>query len=292
MPKNKKFFIVFFLLVFSASAFLFVSGAEAQLKYTLLEKIPGFASTDGSNLPEYVKAIYKVALIVIVLSALFMLTVGGFMYLTSAGNTSAMGTAKGVIFDSLIGLVIALTAWLLLNVINPDLVNVTINGLSAIPMAPAPGAAPITPPGPPIPAGAPWPSDASERSSLGSSFTYNRGPTGCTTVGQAACTSIAGSAAISALQALQAACGCSIMINGGTEYWSHGNKTEGGTHHRRGDYAIDINHGAIDSYITSNGTKICENKGRPVYRIGGAVYWNEDTAHWHANFNNTTCSSL
>jgi hypothetical protein len=53
------------------------------------------------------------------------------MYLTSAGNTSAMGSAKSVIFDSLIGLVIAIVAWLILNVINPDLVNVTLNGFSA-----------------------------------------------------------------------------------------------------------------------------------------------------------------
>ncbi|MDP3957821.1 MAG: hypothetical protein Q8Q10_04985 [bacterium] len=148
MHKNKIFLIVFFLLIFSASAFLFVSGAEAQLKYTLLEKIPGFASTDGSNLPAYIQAIYKTALIVIVLSALFMLSVGGFMYLTSAGNTSAMSTAKGVIFDSIIGLVIALTAWLLLNTINPDLVNVTLNGLSAVPVV-TPGGVPIVPGVPP-----------------------------------------------------------------------------------------------------------------------------------------------
>lgn len=134
MHKNKNLFIVFFLLVFSAGTLLSLSGAEAQtqgLQYTLLEKVPG---TDGlgSDLPGYVKAIYGVALIIVVLSAVLMLSIGGFMYLTSAGNTSAMGTAKGVIFDALIGLAIALTAWLILNVINPDLVTVTLNGLSPI----------------------------------------------------------------------------------------------------------------------------------------------------------------
>lgn len=147
MHKNKNFFIVFFLLLFSISPFLFVPEANAQttgLQYTLLEKIPGFASTNGSDLPGYVKAIYNVALVVIVLSAILMLTIGGFMYLTSAGNTSAMGTAKGVIFDSLIGLIIALTAWLLLNVINPDLVNVTLNGLSAVTVPPGPPQPPPT----------------------------------------------------------------------------------------------------------------------------------------------------
>ncbi|MFZ2187273.1 MAG: pilin [Candidatus Moraniibacteriota bacterium] len=143
MPKNKKFFILFFLLLFSASTFLFVSESSAAgLDYQLLEKIPGFASTDGSNLPRYIAAIYNLALAVIVLSAVLMLSIGGFMYLTSAGNTSAMGTAKGVIFDSLIGLVIALTAYLLLNVINPDLVTVTLNGLSAVAVPAGPPTAP------------------------------------------------------------------------------------------------------------------------------------------------------
>jgi hypothetical protein len=69
-----------------------------------------------------------------------MLSIGGFLDLTSAGNTSAMGTAKSVIFDALIGLTIALAAWLILNVINPDLVDVTLNGLSPVSVAPVPGA--------------------------------------------------------------------------------------------------------------------------------------------------------
>ena len=71
-----------------------------------------------------------------------------------------MGTAKGVIFDSIIGLVIALTAYLLLYVINPDLVNVTLNGLSPVSV---PGAPPTAPP--PAP-GAAWPSDKTERDAL------------------------------------------------------------------------------------------------------------------------------
>lgn len=153
MHKNKKIFILLFLFIFSAGTLLSVSGAAAQsqgLQYQLLEKIPGFASTDGSDLPKYVKAIYNIALIVVVLSAVLMLSIGGFLYLTSAGNTSAMGTAKGVIFDALIGLVIALAAWLILNVINPDLVSVTLNGLSPVSVP----AGTVTPTGPTPPAGA------------------------------------------------------------------------------------------------------------------------------------------
>lgn len=115
--------------------------------YTLLERIPG-GENAGGDLETYVENIYRIALIIVTLSAVLMLSVGGFMYLTSAGNTSAMGSAKSVIFDSLIGLVIAITAWLILNVINPDLVNVTLNGFSSTgvttgtPATGAPAAAP------------------------------------------------------------------------------------------------------------------------------------------------------
>ncbi|MBI2439396.1 MAG: hypothetical protein HYV45_02250 [Candidatus Moranbacteria bacterium] len=134
MYTNRKFFSFLFLgLFFLGFFFLFPEYGLAQtvgLKYTPLEKLPGTENV-GSDLPEYVQAIYNLGLAIVTLSAVLMLSIGGFMYLTSAGNTSAMGSAKGVIFDALIGLVIALTAWLLLNVINPDLVKVNTNGISA-----------------------------------------------------------------------------------------------------------------------------------------------------------------
>lgn len=114
------------------------------LKYQLLEKIPGTDKISGSDLPGYISAIYKVALIVVTLSAVLMLSIGGFMYLTSAGNTAAMGTAKGIIYDSLIGLVIALSAWLVLYIINPDLVKITLTPLPPLDNSNPPAAAPAT----------------------------------------------------------------------------------------------------------------------------------------------------
>ncbi|MFZ3032313.1 MAG: pilin [Candidatus Moraniibacteriota bacterium] len=101
------------------------------LNYQLLEKIPGTSGL-GSDLPGYVSAIYKIALIVVTLSAVLMLSVGGFMYLTSAGNTSSISSAKTVITDALIGLVIALSAWLVLFIINPDLVKVSLSTLPPV----------------------------------------------------------------------------------------------------------------------------------------------------------------
>lgn len=144
MHKNKNFFISLFLLVFLGGMLVSIPETNAQgFNYQLLEKIPGKEGVGGNDLSEYIKAIYSTALVIVVLSAVLMASIGGFMYLTSAGNNAAMTTAKGVIFDAVIGLVIALAAWLLLNVINPDLVNVKIKSLSVIS---APGVPPTGPP--------------------------------------------------------------------------------------------------------------------------------------------------
>ena len=61
-----------------------------------------------------------------------MLVVGGFLYLSSAGNTALLGTAKKTIYSALIGLVIALVSWLLLDTINSDLTNLKLSGLSGV----------------------------------------------------------------------------------------------------------------------------------------------------------------
>ena len=145
--KKQFLFVVVFLTLFSTSfsvgELALAQETKPGLQYQLLEKIPGTSGL-GSDLPGYVSAIYKMALIIVTLSAVLMLTVGGFMYLTSAGNTASIGTAKGIIYDSLIGLVIALSAWLVLYVINPDLVEVNLTALS--PVAPV-GGSPANAPG-------------------------------------------------------------------------------------------------------------------------------------------------
>lgn len=145
--KKQFLFVVVFLTLFSTS-FTVGERALAQetkpgLQYQLLEKIPGTSGL-GSDLPGYVSAIYKMALVIVTLSAVLMLSIGGFMYLTSAGNTASIGTAKGIIYDSLIGLVIALSAWLVLYVINPDLVEINLSPLA--PVAPV-GGSPASAPG-------------------------------------------------------------------------------------------------------------------------------------------------
>jgi hypothetical protein len=52
------------------------------------------------------------------------------MYITSAGNNTQMGKAKGIITDALVGVILALVSYVLLFTINPELLK--INRLSPV----------------------------------------------------------------------------------------------------------------------------------------------------------------
>lgn len=92
--------------------------------YKLLEGIPGFFDAGETvSFPDYIMAIYKFGLWTIGLCAMIMIMIGGYMYLTSAGNTASTGKAKEVITDAIIGLILALISFLLLYIINPDLIR-------------------------------------------------------------------------------------------------------------------------------------------------------------------------
>lgn len=119
--KYKKTIFIFLFLILP-----FIASAAGPFDYTPMENIPG--SDDFTSKPTdfytYIAAVYKFGIWAVGIAALFMIIVGGYMYITSAGNNSSMEKAKGIISDAIIGLLLALTAYLLLYIINPDLVKV------------------------------------------------------------------------------------------------------------------------------------------------------------------------
>lgn len=146
--KNRRSSLYFFIAL---AIIFFIAGNGIALAtgytYTPMEKIPGFgkdiSDTPYNDFPNYILSITKFVIWTVGIAALLMIIIGGFMYITSAGNTSRTETAKTVIFDALYGLLVALAAWLLLYVINPDLVRVNISMKPVpAPAAPAPSQAP------------------------------------------------------------------------------------------------------------------------------------------------------
>ena len=119
------------VLVLTTALSLPLASHAATFDYKLLEDFPGVsgmkAGTGFTDLPGLISALYKFGIWTVGIAALLMLVIGGFMYMTSAGNTSRVGSAKGVIGDALLGLLAALGAFLLLYVINPDLTKINLN---------------------------------------------------------------------------------------------------------------------------------------------------------------------
>lgn len=124
--KNKR--VLFVVLV--ACAFLVTKVAFAT--YETWENIPGSGTTD--SLTTYLGFIYSFLIGISGILAIIMIGVGAFIYMvTSAGNAAKMADGKDMIYSAIYGLVIALIAWLILFVINPDLVtNGVISGVPGL----------------------------------------------------------------------------------------------------------------------------------------------------------------
>ncbi len=118
-------FIVILLLVGACFLSLGDLSAQQHERPSNFEAIPG-AENGGrtDDLMRYLEMVYKFGIGIAILLAFFMVSYGAFSYMvTSVGNASKMADAKSIIIDAIIGLVMALTAWLILFIINPDLVG-------------------------------------------------------------------------------------------------------------------------------------------------------------------------
>ncbi len=96
-----------------------------RVEYQPLEDV--FFAPEHRSLPVLMRYLFSVGIAIVGLAALFMLVIGGATYLLSAGNTATMGSAKKIMIDAVMGLVLALGSWLLLYVINPDLIGIDEN---------------------------------------------------------------------------------------------------------------------------------------------------------------------
>jgi len=83
-------------------------------------------------LGNYINEIYKYAIGIVGILAAVVLMIGGVIWITAGGSASRIGEAKSWIFSSLTGLIIALTTYLILFQINPDLVKITPIGIKEI----------------------------------------------------------------------------------------------------------------------------------------------------------------
>ncbi len=80
----------------------------------------------GQDLNQLVAWFYYFIVGIAGLAAFTMLVWGGFQWLTSAGNPARITDARDRIFKALLGLLLILASWLILQVINPELTMLKI----------------------------------------------------------------------------------------------------------------------------------------------------------------------
>ena len=71
----------------------------------------------------YFAAIYKVGIGAAAVLAVIMMMVGGFTWIVAAGSVDKIGSAKKMISNAIVGLLIAVGSYTVLSLINPDLVS-------------------------------------------------------------------------------------------------------------------------------------------------------------------------
>jgi len=113
-------FLISFLVLPNISLAVDCNGSDNRLNLCY-PSFQNFSLTLDMPLNEIVAWFYYFIIGVAGLAAFVMLVTGGVKYLTSAGNPSAIGDAKDQIKSALLGLLIILMSWLILQVINPDL---------------------------------------------------------------------------------------------------------------------------------------------------------------------------
>src|SRR3989339_205936 len=236
MKKNILYILILIVLVVFMSPVYFVSAED----YKLLAPLPcekgttgctekgleTFDPTGDNKIGGYLNLMIKLFIGICAVLSVVMIVIGGIEYMTSElpGLKSA---GKERITQAILGLLLALGAWTLLNTINPDLLKSDLNSLKkvtvevaindSIPQTPvngkyANGTA----------SGASWNDAVGKIPTLPAGVTTNTGE--CRTVGQAGCTSTRG-LNLSAVNTIKNGCNCQLTITAGTEFWLHGGKT-------------------------------------------------------------------
>ncbi len=124
---------IFLLFLFACATVYFPTAVSAETspktgltKPTLqidVPNFPGFSNDKGLWIGEYIKAIFNYGMSIVAILAAVILMWGGVLWLTAGGNQGQVGEAKAWIAASLTGLVIAMSSYTILYIINPNLVT-------------------------------------------------------------------------------------------------------------------------------------------------------------------------
>ncbi len=91
-----------------------------------IENVGGSLGLGSADLKQTVLNIVTFVLGLLGLIAVIMILYGGFIWLTAGGNEDKIGSAKKVISAAVIGLIVILLSWAIVNFVVKSTINVTI----------------------------------------------------------------------------------------------------------------------------------------------------------------------
>lgn len=121
------------LLTILLLSIFFALAGFAQATTTIVKDYPELPGTDkpgeakkGEELPQFIKYLFIFSLSIVGIIGLAAIIIGAFGYLTAVGNPEKAAKAKEQIFSALLGILLLLGSYLLLRVINPDLLSLGV----------------------------------------------------------------------------------------------------------------------------------------------------------------------
>ena len=102
-------------------------GAFGQVDAQLTTSGSGsFGIPSSGQFAQFITWLFPALLVTCAILAVFMIALAGFQWVTAYGNPSKIEDARDRIYMAILGLILAFAAWLILNTINPALVDPTI----------------------------------------------------------------------------------------------------------------------------------------------------------------------
>jgi hypothetical protein len=220
----------------------------------------------SGSLYNCINRLYRFALILSSVIAVFFIVIAGYLYMSAEGNQEAVDKAKSILTSSITALVILFTGYILLKAINPDLVQFKSIQPPSVTGVPIGG----------TPSGTLAESDARNLLSSNSIGVNANAPQ----------TQLQGirQTTIDEIISLKKACNCQVTITGGTE---PGHSETGTCTHANGN-KFDLSMvNDLTNYIPNNLSKLDNRSdGAAQWKnpSGGAIYAQETTqgtaAHW------------
>ncbi len=276
----KKIFLLSIILVPLALSLVPIA-AHAAATININSGIPGtYSNSTGTSPGAFVANFYQFALLIGGILAFGAIVYGGVLHAVSAGNPSKQSEGKSWIWSALLGLLLLAGAYIILNTINPNLLNLNLPTLTPV-SAPAPtGGGANT--------GNPGAGNVAGQGLNTAQVLANFAQAGDITIGGQN-TSVNGllQQTVQDIDNLESSCkqaegGCPIVITSGTD--SH----DAGTGHALG-YKADLGPSpSLNSFITSQpiaGYEQVNGVTVPLYAFGGGTIADERNVpgvapHW------------